>query len=172
MHRLLFPLLVLAAWCGPGLAFGDEEYAKLPSPVRQHAEEIRKVCRDNDPDWKPGSAMSGILEVTMDGQQAFVVDNKDLCAPIESAGVNCSNRGCDLKIWKRQVRDWKLVLDEHAYSRYVSVTPQGGLAALIIAVQARHPQCHPPSGKEYSSAETCDILGRYKQGRWHWEKLN
>lgn len=69
----------------------------------------------------------GISDITIEGQPAFIVDDGELCSPFQSAGVNCSNRGCDLRIWKRTANGrWSLILEEHSRGKFISATEKEG----------------------------------------------
>ena len=78
----------------------DAQYRKLPAEVRHYAESVRKSCIDLNPHSKPYDLMQGIDPVELGGAPALFVDAETLCNA-RMAGANCTNRGCDLKIWKR-----------------------------------------------------------------------
>lgn len=154
-------------------AFAGEQFEQLPIPVKRHAEEVRAACRDANSELEISYDMAGISDITIEGQPAFIVDDGELCSPFQSAGVNCSNRGCDLRIWKRTANGhWSLILEEHSRGKFISATENGTLAALVITVGALHPQCHPEPDREYVARDSCDLLGRYTRGKWRWQRLN
>jgi hypothetical protein len=145
----------------------------LPEEVRLHVQEIRNSCLEADPQFKPYDPMQGITPIDLDGGAALMVDNEELCAPVRAAGFNCTNRGCDLKIWKQTSRSsWRVVFDEHLYRKFISLTDDGKLAAIVATIYAGSPQCRPPPNVEYTSGRSCDVLIRHRRGRWVWERLN
>jgi hypothetical protein len=150
------------------------KFETLPHEVRMHVEEIRDRCMEADPQFKPYDPMQGITVVDLDGSAAaLIVDNEELCAPVRAAGFNCTNRGCDLKIWKQIDRlTWRVVFDEHLYRKFISVTDDGGFAGMVASIYAGSPQCRPPPNVEYSSGRSCYVLIKYRKGRWVWDRLN
>jgi hypothetical protein len=77
-------------------------FQDLPREVRSHVDEIRRSCKELDADFKPYDAMQGIsvIDLNGDGSRDLMVDNEEVCNS-HMAGANCSNRGCDLIIWKQ-----------------------------------------------------------------------
>jgi len=84
------------------------EFRQLPKEVRDHAIEVRKSCKELVPDTQ-FSEMQGIdiLDLKGDGSRDIFVDNEELCGA-HMAGANCSNRGCDMIIYKEASRgQWR-----------------------------------------------------------------
>jgi hypothetical protein len=69
--------------------------------------------------------LEGIWSIELEKTPAILVDNEELrSAPI--TGANCSNRGCDLKLWtKKPFGDWSIIFDQHAFKKFVSIEKKG-----------------------------------------------
>ncbi len=152
---------------------GSREFSRLPSAIQNHVRKIRASCRELDPKHRVYHAMTGISEIDLegDGVKELMVDNLGLCNS-HMAGANCSNRGCDLLIWKRSGKRWRKVFEEHLFSKFLSIDPDTSrfklMAATIYAGDAR---CKPDPNRNYTSGMACDVLVRYRNGRWVWEKI-
>ena len=87
-------------------------------------------------------------------------------------GANCSNRGCDLQIWKQLGQgSWRKIFDEHLHRNFISISEQGRLRLMAVSVYAGSPHCAPGLGRNYTSGQSCDALVRYRNGSWIWEKI-
>lgn len=165
----------------PTLGEGAQEqfldFADLPSEVRADVEETRLKCSEGtEGKLKPSFPMEGIDIVGLDVGKGIVVNNWLVCGgPGPSpAGYGCSNRGCDLTIWRDQGKlGWQRMFREHTHGPpFLSVTPEGKLSAVVVSIQAENPQCLPKPNVQYTSGMSCDVLARYKNGQWQWERLN
>lgn len=163
----VFALSTAAATQPAGIEYGD-----LPADVRKHVEEVRRSCTELVPDSAPVDGMQGIsvIDLDGDGSQDVMVDNRDLCKD-HMAGANCSNRGCDLVIWKQgKGRSWSKVFDEHLHGNFVSVDAISGRFHLLIgAIYAGDKRCEPPPGVDYMSSQSCDVVATYDKGKWTWQ---
>ena len=79
----------------------DLQFSQLPKEIRDHAVEVRKSCKELSGEDIKFDEMQGIsvLDLKGDGSRDIVVDNEGLCGS-HMAGANCSNRGCDVRIYK------------------------------------------------------------------------
>ena len=150
----------------------DIQFQQLSKDVRGEINEVRQSCKDLDPNFKPNDEMQGItiIDLNGDGSLDLVVDNKYLCnEPMR--GANCSNRGCDLTIWKQQDRtSWKKSFAEHVSQYFLSVTYQGRFRLLAVSVVGGNAQCKAlPTHPEAN--ESCDALVYHRQGRWVWQPI-
>jgi hypothetical protein len=156
----------------PGQRF-PLQYEQLPSDLRSYVDQTRRLCKEQDDNSLPADLMSGISFIDLDGNGSkdLMVEAAQLCAG-EIKGGNCSNRGCDLKIWKQVgQRSWRPILDEHVSRSFISLNDKGGLRLIAVSVWAGRPQCEPVDGKNYTSGQSCDAIVRYKGGKWAWEKI-
>lgn len=170
-----FLLLVFTALAAcAAFAEGDFRYQDLPPEIRTHIEGIRASCKEGMPEFRPYSEMDGvtILDLDGNGHQDVMVDNEWLCEGSQH-GYNCTNRGCDLKIWKQVApQRWQKIFDDHLYRKFISVTDDGRLAAIAASIWAGSKECHPPRGKEFTSGVSCDVLIHYRGGRWRYDRIN
>jgi hypothetical protein len=118
--------------------------------------------------------MAGIQSIALGsgGEKVWMVDDEEVCGGLRSAGVNCTNRGCDLIMWQKDGGRWREVFNEHLYRKFISVTETNRLAAIVASIYAGSRQCHPPRGVEYGSGQSCDVTIRFVRGQWKWERLN
>ena len=162
----IFVGLMTPAAAQPALLFQD-----LPKEVREHALAVRKSCNEADPDMKFND-MQGIQVVSLkgDGARDLVLDNEDLCGA-HMAGYNCSNRGCDMDIYKEVSRGkWRKVFHEHLHAKFLAVDWETMRLQLIVAsIHAGDPRCQPNPRKEYTSGMSCNVIATYKNDRWNWQ---
>lgn len=166
-------LSVLVLAIVPALAQPAMEFRQLPMEVRDLAAETRQSCKQEDADMSFND-MQGIQVISLngDGARDIVVDNEGLCGA-HMAGANCSNRGCDLTIYKEISRSqWKLVFKEHLYEKFLAIDWKTmRLQLLIAAIFAGDPRCQPDPRKNYSSGESCNLIVTYKADRWNWNLI-
>jgi hypothetical protein len=171
------PKVLTAALCLAACQAAAREpigFADLPPDVRTHIEEVRTSCREQDPDFKPYSDTDGVevVDLAGDGSQDLLVDNEQLCNG-QHRGYNCTNRGCDLMIWKQVgPGKWRKIFEQHLHRKFVSITDSGHLAAIVASIWAGSKECHPKPGQTISSGESCDVLIHYRRGKWRFERLN
>jgi hypothetical protein len=158
----------------PALAeMPDLQYQQLPADLRNYVEGVRQSCKELDGEFKPYNLMQGITVVALDteGSRDLLVDAEELCNA-RMAGANCTNRGCDLKIWKEVgQRSWRKIFDEHLHRKFISTSEQGRLKLMVVSVYAGSPRCGPLPGRNYTSGQSCDAMVRYRNGSWIWEKI-
>lgn len=144
-------------------------FDQLPSEIRNHIDGVRRACKDANEDFKVRDLMQGVKIVDLNGGglQGVMVDDETLCdAPI--AGVNCSNRGCDLKIWQRVgSASWKKVFDEHLQRKVISLSGNR-FKSMAISIYAGHPRCNPDPKLTYTSGQNCNVVVQYRNGGWVW----
>lgn len=149
------------------------QYQQLPPEIRKYADDIHRSCKEQDDSSQPSDLMQGIQVIDLDGSGArdLLVDAETLCNGWIKGG-NCSNRGCDLKIWKQTgQRSWRVVLDQHVSRKFISTSEKDRLNLMALSINAGSPQCEPERGKQYTSGQMCDVLVRYKNGSMVYEKI-
>ncbi len=162
-----------------GLALGasaaptaDLQYQDLPAAAKSYAADVRASCKaDIGAEGVPNDPLAGISRVSLgDGTPALILDNETLCADHYS-GTNCTNRGCDLTIFAQQGGSWKEIFHEHLYDKKLSIGNDSKLQLITATIYAGDPHCHPAKGAKFQSSDSCDVLIRYKNKSWHWEKV-
>ena len=80
--------------------------------------DLASRCKEEFPEQVLNS-MQGIESLRLnDGSKIIIVDNEKLCDSA-NAGVNCSNRGCDLRIYKEFTPgSYRKIFDEHLHGKY------------------------------------------------------
>jgi hypothetical protein len=162
-----------AASSSPAAAATKIRYQQLPPEIRHYVERIRKSCRELYAPYRARTKLQGIrvIDLNGDGSRDLMIDAEHLCADWVP-GANCSNRGCDLKIWKQVGRNsWKKIFDEHLYKKTISIGGNGRLNKMAVSVYAGGPHCDPDSGKSYTSGQSCDATVYYRDNHWIWEKV-
>jgi hypothetical protein len=111
-----------------------------------------------------------ILSLTGDSSRDIVVDNKDLCGQ-RIPGANCSNRGCDMTIYKEVSKGhWRKMFNEHLYDKFLAIDWDTMRFQLMVAsIYAGDPRCQPH--KDYTSGRSCNLIVTFKNGRWIWQKI-
>jgi hypothetical protein len=157
----------------PIAAQPDMRYKELPKEVRDRAAEVRKSCKEENPDLS-FNEMQGIQLLSLKGgsAKAIVLGNEELCGA-HLAGANCSNRGCDLQIYKEVSKDhWRKIFDEHLYEKFLAIDCENMRLQLIVAsIYAGDPRCQPKPGKQYSSGMSCNLIVSYENDSWNWQLL-
>ncbi len=175
MRRTTMIAAALLSGICPSFAAETLSYPDLPSDVRAHIEDIRDRCKEGDPDNKLYSDMDGVRIIHLNGDAAndILVDDEELCGGRRAAGENCTNRGCDLTIWQQVgPRRWQKVFNDHLYQKFISVDENDWFAAIVASIYAGSKECHPPPGAEFTSGRSCDVIIRYKHGKWNYERIN
>jgi hypothetical protein len=146
-------------------------FTKLPAEIRSLAQDTRKNCKAQG-DEGAYRDMQGISAISFeDGSRGVIVDNEGLCNSWIPGG-NCSNRGCDLTIWRHaNGAAWRKVFSQHAYRKWISLDDDNTLKLIAISVGATRPECHPVPGKQYMSSQSCDALVHFQNGRWLWKVI-
>lgn len=147
---------------------------QLPHELRAHVDSVRASCRDLNPEQKPWHPMQGISTIDLDGDghTDFLIDNRELCND-HMPGGNCSNRGCDLLIW-RQVgrRGWKRIFKEHLHRKFVSIARgTQRFQMMAVSIYAGDPRCDPAPGDAPTSGQSCDLIVRYRNGELIFERI-
>ena len=149
------------------------QYQQLPPEVRKYTDDIHRSCKEQDDQSQPSDLMQGIQVIDLDGTGArdLLVDAEGLCNSWIKGG-NCSNRGCDLKIWKQTgQKSWRVVFDQHVSRKFISTSEKDRLNLMALSINAGSPQCEPERGKQYTSGQMCDVLVRYRNGSMVFEKI-
>jgi hypothetical protein len=174
MFRLLSAALVTALLSIPP-AFGQSDltFAQLPSEVRDHATQVRAACKEENAELK-FSDMQGIqiLSLKGDGARDIVVDNEGLCG-VHLAGANCSNRGCDLAIYKEVTKGrWRKVFGEHVHDKFLAIDwEQMRLQLMIAVIYAGDKRCQPNPNRIYTSGMSCNLIVTWRGDGWNWQLI-
>jgi len=170
---LVVALVVFLFSAGPLVAQQNLEFQQLPKEVRDLAIEVRESCKEADPDRKFDD-MQGIQILSLSGDRSrdIVVDNEELCGT-HMAGFNCSNRGCDLRIFKETSKgQWRRIFEDHLYSKYLAIDWETmRLQLMIVSIYAGDPRCQPDSKKEYTSGKSCNLIVTYRNNDWNWQRI-
>jgi hypothetical protein len=149
------------------------EFRQLPREIRDRAIEVRASCKELNPEITFND-MQGItvLDLKGDGSRDIVVDNEGLCGE-HMAGANCSNRGCDLLIYKEITRgQWTKIFEEHLYEKHLAIDWETMRLQLMIAsIYAGDPRCQPNPRKDYTSGKSCNLIVTYRNDKWNWELI-
>lgn len=174
MRYLRFVLVALLGLVEPAVAQPTLSFQQLPREVREHAAAVRKACAEHEPSFKVENDMQGIeiLSLKGDGARDLVVDDEGLCRT-QWAGVNCSNRACDMRIYKEvSGGQWRKVFEEHLYAKFLVIDyDRNRLQLLIAAIYAGDPRCKPDPRKDYTSGKSCNLIVSYRDDRWSWQKI-
>ncbi len=158
----------------PSTVFLSNAQTALPPEVRKHISSIRDSCNELNPDFPLVDAMQGVAFISLsgDGSADILVDNRRLCAG-EMRGANCSNRGCDLKIWKQTgTSSWELVFHEHLQETFISLDREAGrFQKMVVSIYAGDPRCQPAKQKHYTSGQSCDLTVTFRDGTFRWDVI-
>ena len=173
---IIFLTVCNLLWTIPVAAQPVLEFAQLPSEIQNHAIEVRKSCSEIVPEMEFND-MQGIqvLDVKGDGSRDIVVDDEGLCGRHISGG-NCSNRSCDLAIYKEGPKgQWRKIFDEGAYDRYLAIdwmrTPPR-LQLMVVSIGAADPRCHPNPKRFYTTGMSCNLIVTYRNNKWNWQLIH
>jgi hypothetical protein len=149
------------------------EFRQLPREIRDHAINVRKSCKELNPDIAFYD-MQGItvLDLKGDGSSDIAVDNEGLCG-VHMAGGNCSNRGCDMTIYKETSKGrWRKIFNEHLYGKYLAIDwDRMRLQLMVVSIYAGDPRCQPIPRKEYTSGKSCNLIVTYRNNNWDWQLI-
>jgi hypothetical protein len=152
-----------------------EEFRQLPKEVRDQATKTRNACKEfgSDEDrvkMADLNPMAGIQKIVLDGRPSFILDDAHLCGDIREAAVNCSNRSCMMAIYRQDSKGWRKVLEDDLMQNYPVADPV--FQMLVATIWAGDARCHPtrPS-TDYTSGRSCNVIGRYHNNAWRWEKV-
>jgi hypothetical protein len=150
-------------------------FQQLPKQVRDLAIEVRNSCKGLEPDMKLNYEMTGIqvLDLNGDGSRDIFIDNEELCGSLRLAGGNCSNRGCDMTIYKEVSKGrWQRIFNEHLYAKFIAIDDEKMRFQLMVAsIYAGDPRCQPNPKKDYTSGKSCNLIVTYRNDRWNWQLI-
>ncbi len=171
--RHIAPIALCLIGCNTAAQAENFSWDLLPKNVQAHAKLVRDSCQELNPDFKPYDPMQGITAVKLDqnGTRALIVDNENLCnGPM--AGANCSNRGCDLTIWREdRPGRWSIIFKEHLHRSFISINEENQLKLMAVSIYAGDRKCQPPPGADFTSGQSCDALVTYQKGGWKWNVI-
>jgi hypothetical protein len=148
-------------------------FSQLPKVIRDHAIEVRKLCNEANPEMTFDD-MQGITIVDLkgDGSRDIAVDNETLCGA-HMAGFNCSNRGCDMMIYKEILKgQWRKNFEEHLYEKHLAIDwDTMRLQLMVASIYAGDPRCKPAPNKLYTSGKSCNLIVTFRNDRWNWQLI-
>lgn len=167
-------LSCLLACVLPVAAQPSLQFRQLPKEIRDHATEVRKSCRELAGEDRNFDEMQGIevLDLKGDGSRDIFVDNEGLCGS-HMAGANCSNRGCDVQIYKEVSRgQWHKIFAEHLYDKFLAIDwDTMRLQLMVVSIYAGDPRCHPDPHTDYTSGRSCNLIVTFYNNRWNWQLI-
>jgi hypothetical protein len=157
---------VCASWAQQPIVFNQ-----LPKEIRDLALEVRNSCKEDNP-GRTFNDMQGIeiFDLNGDGSQDIFVDNEGLCGE-HIAGANCSNRACDMTIYKQvSKQQWRKIFKEDLYDKFLAIDWETMRFQLMVAsIYAGDPRCQPR--KDYTSGYSCNLIVTFKNNHWNWQKI-
>jgi hypothetical protein len=153
---------------------GAIAFQQLPIELRQHAIEVRKSCKELAGDNRTFNDMHGIeiLDLKGHGSRDIIVDNEGLCGT-HMAGANCSNRACNMKIYKEAPRgQWHKIFDEDLYAKFLAIDwERMRFQLMVVSIYAGDPRCRPEPTREYTSGQSCNLIVTYRNNEWNWQRI-
>lgn len=145
-------------------------FDRLPGETQRS---IGDWCKENEPSFN-SDLDSGLREIdlTGDGSHDIVIDWQHVACGAAGGG-GCSNRGCDLDIYKQTGRaSWKKIFSEHVGRHFMSTTydDRSRFRLLAVSVVGGNSQCKADPN-EAGARRYCDALVYWRQGRWQWEPI-
>jgi hypothetical protein len=170
---MFFTLFMIPFHLAFAQTMSQTQYDQLPQEVRNTVRDIRNSCKEDNPDFKPYAIDQGITIVDLDGSGSrdIMLDAENVCDGAH-AGANCSNRGCDLAIWKQTGKtSWKKIFKEHLHRKFISLSEDSRFQLMAISIYAGDLRCKPDPKRNYTSGQSCDALVSYRNGSWIWQKI-
>jgi hypothetical protein len=170
---IFFAISMTSIHSAPAQTISQGQYEQLPQEIRNTVRDIRDSCKENDPDFKPYAIDQGITIIDLDGSGSrdVMLDAENVCNGAH-AGANCSNRGCDLKIWKQFGRtSWHKVFDEHLYRKFISLSENNRFRMMAVSIFGGNPHCKPDTKRDYTSGQSCDALVYFRNNSWSWQTI-
>lgn len=156
-------------------AAASPDFLALPNEVQAYVSEVRGSCTevyaqaDYDVNPTPQDDMQGVLSVELEGRPAIIADNETLCTDHIPAG-NCSNRGCDLVIWRQDEKEnWHKVFHDHLRGRELHVDASNRFRSMVFGLYAGDARCLPEWNREYYSGNSCSLAASFINGRWEYQ---
>lgn len=156
------------------------KFQVLPKEIQTHALEVRASCKElMSDDAKGFTPMQGINIYKLNGSRAIFVDNEALCNSPIPAG-NCSNRGCDLTIYKLINGRYRKIFNEHLHAKYIALDYEHqnattddplGFQLMVATIYGGDKRCKPNPHENYTSGRSCNLIVTYKNNTWHWQKI-
>ena len=180
MTSLIARLVCAGALLAPAAFFNsaaaqssDSLLSRLPREARDGIREARQWCKANGGGQDQNDfADAGLEQIDLngDGARDIVVDWRNVACGAAGGG-GCSNRGCDLDIFKQTGPGaWKRVFHEHVSGHFMSTSYQGRFRLLAVSLVGGNAQCKAKP-TEPSSHEACDALVYWRGGQWAWQPI-
>jgi hypothetical protein len=142
----------------------------LPRQARQQILEVRQWCKEAGTETTYIDSGLQPIDLNGDGSRDIIVDWKHVACGAAGGG-GCSNRGCNLEIYKRVGKaSWKQVFSEYVSQLFVSQTYKGKLLLLAISLVESNSKCRA-APTDPPSHERCDALIFWRKGTWQWRPI-
>ena len=162
----------------------------LPTEVQGEVEDVRAHCREHI-DSVEGSGYTpqvvtsgddGLIQFTLSGRQAVMIDDVELCGGASFKGVNYSNRGShSVVVYVRSGNSWRKILSTDAGEKvFLSVDDNSGFRALVMSVLGGNKGCPTrpvvvrEGGKSFvyqSWKFYCDVVVRWDGTKFTYKPL-
>ena len=154
----------------------------LPAEVQKNIEDIRAGCREHlktiDDDRikilsEITSGDDGLVQFTLSGAPAVMVDNGRLCGGLCIKGLNCTTGGFEMTIYVRSGSAWKTahkdgVRNDIFLSLDYSRDPPA-FRAMVLGIYGNSENC--PKRLRTFWKQSCDVIVRWNGTRFTYEAL-
>jgi hypothetical protein len=173
VHKATAAAMAVVLSISPVIAQPSLQFRQLPKEAQEHANEVRNSCKAENPDIT-FSDMQGIQVMSLSGDRSndAVMDNEGLCGA-HLAGANCSNRGCDMTIYKEISKGrWRKIFQEHLYEKFLAIDWKTmRLQLMVVSISANDAKCQSDPRREYTSGDSCNLIVTYKTDNWNWSPI-
>jgi hypothetical protein len=154
----------------------------LPAEVQKNIEQVRTACREtlagyDDDTTKITSGDNGLVQFTLSGALAVMVDNLKLCGGNCYKGSNCHTGGHDMAIYVRSGSTWKTAYEGgvRSYSDDIlvwldSTRSPPAFRAMVLGIYGTSEDC-PKRVRRTFWKETCWVIVRWNGTRFTYEAL-
>jgi hypothetical protein len=176
--RLVLPGMVLFL-SGVQLAHAEDDVIlldRIPVEERNRITAAREECKkveawpeDDYKNYTRSNLDLGLMKIDLNGDKSLdiLISYERICNDRIAKGGNCSNRGCDVVIYKQVGQHkWTKVFDEHVRPGFlVSLDYQNRFRLLAVSIVGGNKQC--VAQKLGSSARMyCDALVSWTGGHF------
>lgn len=169
---LAVPLLVLMTVARAHAQSDSGLLRLLPVETQNSIAEAREFC--DQAGVRKASPDQGLEQIDLngDGSRDILVDWQNVACGAPGGG-GCSNRGCNLDLYKQtKSGTMKLVFSEHLQKYFVSTDYAGKFRLLAVTVQGGNEKCPAEASEsEPASHLYCDALVYWQQGAWRWQPI-
>ena len=152
----------------------------LPAEVQKNIEDIREGCREHlktieDDRIKIFSEITsgddGLVQFTLSGAPAVMVDNGRLCGGLCIKGLNCTTGGFEMTIYVRSGSAWKTAHKDGVRNDiFLSLdNSSGAFRAMVLGISAASKDC--PRRLRTWWKRPCDVIVRWNGAKFTYEAL-